>query len=138
MMDIDDIKRCVAERKYVFSLPAEIRRKSANLTFQARQSLRIRGQEAVNRMTANEKDAQCPFCGSYEFEEQTTDYLYSHDDKYLLVPNMPVLVCVTCGMVYYQGAVLEEVERHFLAIYSQQEQPDSYVQMPTLAYAGSH
>ena len=88
-------------------------------------------------MTANGKEAQCPFCGSEELEEQTTDYLYSHDDKYLLVPNMPVLTCATCGMVYYQGAVLEEVERHFFNIYSQQEQPDGYIQMPTLAYAGA-
>lgn len=88
-------------------------------------------------MTANEKEAQCPFCGGHEFEEQRTDYLYSHDGKYLLVPNMPVLVCATCGMVYYHGSVLEEVERHFLNIYSQHEQPDGYIQMPTLAYAGS-
>lgn len=40
MMDIDDIKRRVAERKYLFSLHAEIRRKSANLTFaQIREAL---------------------------------------------------------------------------------------------------
>lgn len=40
MMNIDDIKHRLAERKYVFSLHAELRRKSANLTFaQVREAL---------------------------------------------------------------------------------------------------
>lgn len=78
---------------------------------------------------------QCNFCGSDRYEERRIDYLYSHKGKYLLVPNTPVEVCLTCGMLYYEAAVLKEIERRFFAIQQQSEQPDNYIQMPVVAYA---
>jgi YgiT-type zinc finger domain-containing protein len=78
---------------------------------------------------------QCNFCGSDRYEERRIDYLYSHKGKYLLVPNTPVEVCLTCGMIYYDAAVLKEIERRFFAIQQQSEQPDNYIQMPVVAYA---
>jgi len=38
-------------------------------------------------------------------------------------------------MVYYDAAVLKEIEQHFLAIQNRTEQPDCYVEMPARAYA---
>lgn len=78
---------------------------------------------------------QCNFCGSDRYEERRIDYLYSHKGKYLLVPNTPVEVCLTCGMIYYEAVVLKEIERRFFAIQQQSEQPDNYIQMPVVAYA---
>jgi YgiT-type zinc finger domain-containing protein len=77
---------------------------------------------------------RCTFCGA-EFEQRRVDYLYSHDRSYLLVPNTPVEVCLNCGMVYYDAAVLKEIERRFFAIQENLELPDEYIQMPTAAFA---
>jgi YgiT-type zinc finger domain-containing protein len=78
----------------------------------------------------NEKKSKCPFCGGQEFEHQHTDYLYSRDGQYLLAPDIAVEVCVNCGMVFYEGGVLEEIERQFFAIYEKAEKADQYIQIP--------
>ncbi len=77
----------------------------------------------------------CNFCGSDRYEERRIEYLYSHKGEYLLVPNTPVEVCLDCGMVYYDAAVLKEIERRFFAIRRQAEEPDRYIKMPAKAYA---
>jgi YgiT-type zinc finger domain-containing protein len=78
---------------------------------------------------------QCKSCGSESYEERRIDYLYSHDGAYLLVPNTPVEVCATCGMVYYEAAVLKEIERRFFAVQSKSEAPDRYISVPAKAFA---
>ncbi|MFQ5340319.1 MAG: type II toxin-antitoxin system MqsA family antitoxin [Anaerolineae bacterium] len=81
------------------------------------------------------RKTQCNFCGSEQYEERRIDYLYSHKGKYLLVPNTPVEICLNCGMVYYDAAVLKEIERRFFAIQCEAEQPDRYIKMPAKTYA---
>ncbi|MFO7682740.1 MAG: type II toxin-antitoxin system MqsA family antitoxin [Chloroflexota bacterium] len=85
-------------------------------------------------MNEKTKKVKCNFCGSEQYEERRVEYLYSHKGKYLLVPNTPVEVCVNCGMIYYEAAVLKEIERRFFAIQENTEKPDRYIQMPTAAY----
>jgi hypothetical protein len=46
-----------------------------------------------------------------------------------------VEVCCSCGMMYYDATVLKKIEKHFLAIQRKEEQPDSYIELPQLAYA---
>jgi len=81
------------------------------------------------------RQVRCNFCGSDQYEERRTEYLYSHDGQYLLVPNTPVEVCLDCGMVYYDAAVLKEIERRFFAIQKKTEEPDRYIEVPEKAYA---
>ena len=81
------------------------------------------------------KQVRCNFCGSDRYEERKTEYLYSHDGQYLLVPNTPVEVCLNCGTVYYDAAVLKEIERRFFAIQKKTEEPDRYIEVPEKAYA---
>ncbi|MBM3236195.1 type II toxin-antitoxin system MqsA family antitoxin [Candidatus Poribacteria bacterium] len=81
------------------------------------------------------KKVVCNFCGSDSYEVRRTEYLYSHKGKHLLVPNTPVEVCLNCGMVYYDAAVLKNIERLFFAIYQNEQEPDRYVQIPEAAYA---
>jgi YgiT-type zinc finger domain-containing protein len=81
------------------------------------------------------RKVRCNFCGSARYEERRIEYLYSYKGKYLLVPNTPVEVCLNCGMVYYDAAVLKEIERRFFAIHENVEQPDRYIRMPAKAYA---
>lgn len=80
-------------------------------------------------------NVKCSFCGSKKCEKREIEYLYSHKGKYLLIPNMPVEMCLDCGMIYYDAAVLKEVERRFFAIHRKQEQPDRMIQLPTAVYA---
>ena len=81
------------------------------------------------------KNMRCPSCGGEHFTPKSVEYLYSHDGKYLLVPGTPAEICETCGMVFYDASVLENIERRFFAILRQSEQPDQYIQMPVAAYA---
>ena len=57
------------------------------------------------------------------------------EGNYLLVPDTPVMVCTNCGMVYYDAAILEAIEQRFFAIQQEGEEPDTYIQMPLVAYA---
>lgn len=85
-------------------------------------------------MNEKTRQEQCNFCGGNAFEERRIEYLYSYKGKYLLVPNTPVEICINCGMVYYEAAVLKEIERRFFAIEKNTEAPDHYIQMPTASY----
>jgi YgiT-type zinc finger domain-containing protein len=80
-------------------------------------------------------EARCNFCGSARHEERRIEYLYSHKGEYLLVPNTPVEICLDCGMVYYEAAVLKEIEARFFAIRDKTEAPDRYIEVPAKAFA---
>lgn len=85
-------------------------------------------------MNEKTKNIKCNFCGSEQYEQRRIEYLYSYKGEYLLVPNTPVEVCVNCGMIYYDAAVLKEIERRFFAIQENSEKPDHYIQMPTATF----
>jgi len=38
-------------------------------------------------------------------------------------------------MLFYNAAILKEIERQFFAIQNKTEQPDKYIQVPSKAYA---
>jgi len=77
---------------------------------------------------------KCNFCGSTEYDERRTDYLYTYKGNYLLVPNTPVEICQNCGMIYYDANVLKKIEKHFFAIQKKREIPD-YMEIPRWAYS---
>lgn len=80
-------------------------------------------------MNNNQK---CHSCGGDEFEERLSGYVYSRREKHLFVPNMPVDVCLSCGMIFYHGPALLRVEEQFKAIYARHEPAARYTQMPVL------
>ena len=63
------------------------------------------------------REIRCNTCGSNRYEERKINYLYSHQGKYLLVPNTPVEICLDCGTIYYDAALMKEIERRFFAIH---------------------
>lgn len=81
------------------------------------------------------EEVRCNYCGSEGSETREVEYLYSHQGQYLLVPNTPVEVCLSCGMSFYDAAVLKEIERRFFAIRDHREEPERYVSIPAMAYA---
>ncbi|MDC0834302.1 YgiT-type zinc finger protein [Geitlerinema sp. CS-897] len=80
------------------------------------------------------KQDNCNGCGISRLKERRIDYLYSYQGKHLIVQNTPVEVCLDCRMMYYDGAVLEDIEEQFLAIYEGNKEPESYVSIPTQTY----
>ena len=81
------------------------------------------------------RETCCNQCGGERFESRRIEYLYRHKGKYLLVPNIPVEVCLTYGMIYYDAIVLKAIEQRFFAIQNHAEEPDRYITMPEMAYS---
>lgn len=79
---------------------------------------------------------KCNFCGNFSCEKRKVDYLYSYKGNYLLVQDTPVEICQECGMIYYEAAVLKQIEKHFFAIQKKHENPDNYIEIPRLEYSG--
>jgi YgiT-type zinc finger domain-containing protein len=75
---------------------------------------------------------KCYYCGSEQLEERRIRYIYSREGKDLYVPEMPVDVCLECGMIYYHGEALLKVEAKFKAIYQDNAPPDQYTTMPVM------
>ncbi|WP_204139361.1 YgiT-type zinc finger protein [Halomicronema sp. CCY15110] len=61
-------------------------------------------------------EKRCNTCGSTHYEERRITDLYSHQGKYLIVPNTPVEICTDCGTTYYSAPVLKAIEQQFFAI----------------------
>lgn len=83
----------------------------------------------------NSDNQKCYYCGGEEFVERRIEYIYSRSPGSLLVPDMPVDVCLTCGMIFYHGDALLKVEERFKAIYEQHEEPDRYAMLPVMDFA---
>jgi YgiT-type zinc finger domain-containing protein len=81
------------------------------------------------------KNERCYYCGGTDFEERRVKYIYSRNGKHLFVPDMPAEVCLSCGMVFYDGAALLKVENRFKAIHLRHEKPDRYANLPVMDYA---
>lgn len=79
-------------------------------------------------------EKRCTTCGSSDYETRQITYLYSHQGKYLIVPNTPVEVCQHCGTAYYRAVVLKQIEQQFFDIYSDAMAPDDYLQVPMKAF----
>ncbi len=86
-------------------------------------------------MKNNVKNEKCNYCGGMAFKKRRLHYIYSREGKNLYVPDMPAEVCLTCGMVYYDGAALLEVERRFNAIYHDHEKPEQFMTIPVMSLA---
>ena len=59
----------------------------------------------------------CNFCGNKNFSEKLIKYIYKHNDKYLIVNNVPCEECDFCGEQYFKADTLKKIERDFNDIY---------------------
>ena len=60
---------------------------------------------------------KCHFCGNTDFKKTTVKYTYTHDDKYLMVDDVPCKKCSYCGEEYFKADVLKTIENEFNEIY---------------------
>ncbi|MBF0536709.1 MAG: YgiT-type zinc finger protein [Nitrospirae bacterium] len=59
----------------------------------------------------------CNFCGNEGFVEKRVQYIYKHDDLFLIVNSVPCEECGFCGEQYFEAAVLKKIEKDFRDIY---------------------
>ncbi len=77
----------------------------------------------------------CNFCGNKNFAKKKVQYIYRHEGKFLVVNNVPCEECTYCGERYYEGPVLERIEREFIEIYHSGKKPKTEVSVPVEEYA---
>lgn len=72
----------------------------------------------------------CSFCGNKNFKEKHTQYIYKHDDKFLVVNNVPCEECEFCGEQYFKAEVMKKIEKDFEDIYLSGKKASREVKVP--------
>jgi len=75
-------------------------------------------------------DKQCNFCGQTQFITKNVEYIYRYQGYYVVFRNVPAEVCLHCGMRYYQGQIILNLEKRFFEIYKKHRQPTETVSVP--------
>jgi YgiT-type zinc finger domain-containing protein len=60
---------------------------------------------------------KCNFCGNINFKITNTQYIYRHNDRFLVVNNVPCEECEFCGEQYFEANVLKKIEKDYNDIY---------------------
>ena len=53
---------------------------------------------------------RCLCCKSEKLKSMTRPYFSAIDNNYIIIENVPCMICEECGEVLYSAAVLENVE----------------------------
>lgn len=75
-------------------------------------------------------DRVCNFCGNKNFRTKKIQYIYKHNDKYLIVNNVPCEECEYCGEQYFQAQSLKKIETDFNKIHISGKEPKKKIQVP--------
>ena len=76
----------------------------------------------------------CNFCGNKNFRERHVQYIYKHNDQFLVVNNVPCEECEYCGEQYFKAEVLKKIEEDFNAIYQSGKKAKKEVKVPVEEY----
>lgn len=79
-------------------------------------------------------NTKCNFCGNKNFSERKVQYIYKHDNKFLIVNDVPCEQCEYCGEQYFDGKVLRHIEEEFQRIYIHGKTPKQEVRVPIEIY----
>ncbi len=77
----------------------------------------------------------CHFCGNRNFKNSEVQYIYKHNDKFLIINDVPCLQCEYCGEQYFKGDVLENIEKEFNEIHSLGKEVRKEIPVPIEQYA---
>ena len=72
----------------------------------------------------------CNFCGNKNFEEKHVQYIYKHNDQFLVVNNVPCEECEYCGEQYFKAGVLKKIEKDFTEIHLAKKKAKKVVKLP--------
>ncbi|MBF0607923.1 MAG: YgiT-type zinc finger protein [Candidatus Magnetobacterium sp. LHC-1] len=77
----------------------------------------------------------CNFCGKDSFVEKRVQYIYKHDDRFLIVNSVPCEECVFCGEQYFGASVLKKIEKDFRDIYIYGKVVEQEIKVPIEEFA---
>ena len=77
----------------------------------------------------------CNFCGNKIFIEKHVQYIYKHDDQFLVVNNVPCEECEYCGEQYFKAEVLKRIEKDFIDIYFSSRRAKREIKVPVEEFA---
>lgn len=72
----------------------------------------------------------CNFCGNKNFRERHVQYIYKHDNRFLVVENVPCEECEYCGEQYFKAGILKKIEEDFKAIHLSGKKAKKEVTVP--------
>ena len=75
-------------------------------------------------------NTKCHFCGNKNFRNTSVQYIYRHNDQFLIVNGVPCEQCEYCGEQYFEGNILKKIEDEFHQIYSQGKKPKTELRIP--------
>ena len=72
---------------------------------------------------------QCVFCGHEHLAAKTTRYIYQKNAQLFVVEQVPCTECQFCGEEYFDFSVLQKIEKDYIAISTNQKQPQRLMQV---------
>ncbi|MBI5141743.1 MAG: YgiT-type zinc finger protein [Nitrospirae bacterium] len=72
----------------------------------------------------------CNFCGNKNVSSKLVQYVYKHDDRFLVVNNVPCEECEYCGERYFRAHDLKRIEKDFFAIYEHGKKAARKISVP--------
>ena len=72
----------------------------------------------------------CNFCGNKNFRLKKVQYIYKHDNKFLVVNNVPCEECEYCGEQYFEADILKKIEKDFDDIYHSVKKAKLEIKVP--------
>jgi len=72
----------------------------------------------------------CHFCGNKNFKKGMVQYIYRHDNHFLIVNDVPCEQCEYCGEQYFEGKVLRAIEEEFKQIYQRGKKAKKELNVP--------
>ena len=79
-------------------------------------------------------NTKCSFCGNTGFKQKNAQYIYRHNDKMLIINNVPCEECDFCGEKYYKSDVWKKIESEYNAIYMSGKKASHEVTIPLENY----
>ena len=77
----------------------------------------------------------CNFCGRGDYVKKRLDYVYRHHGHYMVFKEVPVEVCLHCGMRYFAAETILTLEKRFFEIYNTQRRPTETITVPVENFA---
>lgn len=78
---------------------------------------------------------KCNFCGNKNFRQKNVQYIYKHDDKFLMVNNVPCEECEFCGEQYFKAEILKKIEDDFQKLYGSGKKAKKEIKVPVEEFA---
>ena len=75
-------------------------------------------------------NTKCHFCGNKNFKGTKVQYIYKHNNQFLIVNDVPCEQCEYCGEEYFEGNVLNQIEEEFHRIHAQGKKAKKELRVP--------